>query len=125
MTVTLRSTQELHIKGVPVLVEVLSDTPEEALDTMNMMIDALTGASITAVAQIAKPVSAALAKADPSKEDKHAHDKAMRLLVDLYRDAETRDKARALLAKYDVQKFGEIPVERGPELLADALAIKA
>lgn len=125
MNVSMKSTQAVSFKGLPVLLEVLADTPQEALDAMARMIAALDGnVNVTAVAQIAKPVSAALAKADPSKEDKHAHDKAMRLLVDLYRDEKTRDMARALLAKYEVQKFGEIPVERGHELLADALKIK-
>ena len=124
MNVNLRTPLGVRMRGVPVEVSVLADTPEEALAAMDHIIARLGDADVTAVAQIAKPVSAAVAKADPSKEDKHAHDKAMRLLVDLYRDEKTRDAARALLAKYGVQKFGEIPVERGPELLSDAQAIK-
>lgn len=125
MNVSMKSTQAVPFKGLPVLLEVLADTPEDALDAMEKLIAGLDGnVNVTAVAELAKPVSAALAKADPSKEQKHAHDKAMRLLVDLYRDEKTRDAARALLTKYEVQKFGEIPVERGHELLADAQAIK-
>lgn len=126
MNISIRSTAGPAIRGVPVTIEVFADTPEDAIATFDAMLAAIKNVNVNveAVAQIAKPVSAALAKADPSKEQKHAHDKAMRLLVDLYRDEKTRDAARALLTKYEVQKFGEIPVERGHELLADAQAIK-
>lgn len=125
MSVKLSAQHDFREKAAPVHIEVLADTPEEALDTLEKIVSSLVaGVPVQTVAQIAKPVSTAEAKADPSKSAQHAHDKAMRLLVDLYRDEKTRGMARALLTKYQVNKFGEIPTERGDELLADAQAIK-
>lgn len=105
-------------------VEVLGDTPAEIIDTLTKITEGLNAnvpwKAKTNIVEVAKSVTKADVKKDPSLEDAYARDEALKLLVKVYDNMSLRDDAKALLPKYDIKKFGDIPLDRAKELLEDA-----
>lgn len=75
------------------------------------------------LSKLAKPVTKADVKKDPSLANNHARDEALKLLTKTYSNPDFRDKTRQLLDKYELKRFGDIPFEKSVALLEDAQTI--
>ena len=110
-------------------IEVIGDTPAEIIDALTKITDGLNATvpwkAKTNIAEVAKTVKKADVKKDPTLEDAYARDEALKLLVKVYDNVALRDEAKALLPKYGIKKFGDIPMERAKELFEDAKELSA
>lgn len=113
-----------------IYIEILGDSPDEALHALMEVTEGLNISNVpwkarVTLSDIAKPVTKAEVKKDPSLSSKYDLDEALKLLTKTYSDAKTRDETKGLLKKYEIAKFGDVPVTRAKELYFDAVAIFA
>lgn len=105
-------------------VEVLGDDAAEVLDALfyigERINKEMSWQGKPTLSDVAKPVKKSDAKKNPDLSNQQKLDEAMRKLAETYASPTLRDETKALLAKYGVKKFSEIPADKGAELLADA-----
>lgn len=105
-----------EVSGLAVTIE--ADSAAEAVAELTMLGVCLPGTQ-QSLADAAQPAKAKAEELDAEK----AKDKALRILAALYKDMHTREATRALLPRFGVKKFGDVPLERAHELLAEALTL--
>lgn len=111
-----------------IYIEIIGDSPDEALHALMEVTDGLNISNVpwkarVTLSDIAKPVTKAEVKKDPSLSSKYDLDEALKILTKTYSDARTRDETKSLLKKYEITKFGDVPIERAKELHSDAVLI--
>lgn len=105
-------------------VEVIADTHEQALESLVSLAkgfgDDPPWRAKVSLSKLAKAVTKADVKKDPSLENNYARDEALKLLTKTYSSPVFREQTRQLLDKYEVKKFGDIPLDQSQSLLTDA-----
>jgi hypothetical protein len=126
-TTSLQYTHDFSGVTPAIHVELTGDSIEDILNSLVEITRGLDDSSPwsakTKLSDIAKPVTKADVKKDPSLAGAHARDEALKILTKTYSVPSTRAETKGLLQKYGVDKFGDIPMEKSAELLEDAQAI--
>lgn len=108
-------------------VEIVADNHEQALESLISLAksfgDDPPWRAKVSLSKLAKAVTKADVKKDPSLENNYARDEALKLLTKTYSSPIFREQTRQLLDKYEVKKFGDIPFEKSAALLEDAQKI--
>ncbi len=108
-------------------VEVVADNHEQALESLISLArgfgDDPPWRAKVSLSKLAKAVTKADVKKDPSLENHYARDEALKLLTKTYSSPIFREQTRQLLDKYEVKKFGDIPLDKSQSLLVDAQEI--
>jgi hypothetical protein len=108
-------------------VEVVADNHEQALESLISLArgfgDDPPWRAKVSLSKLAKAVTKADVKKDPSLENNYARDEALKLLTKTYSSPIFREQTRQLLDKYEVKKFGDIPLDKSQSLLVDAQEI--
>ncbi len=111
-----------------VAVEVHGDDVGEVLSALmelgSKLADTPPWMAKTSLSALAKPITKKDVKKNPELAEAQHKDEALRILTKTYSSPLSRSHTKALLDKYQVKKFGDIPLDRAAELLEDAKEIE-
>lgn len=112
-----------------VAVELHGDDVGEVLSALmeigSKLADAPPWIAKASLSDLAKPITKKDVKKNPDLAEAQKKDEALRILTKTYSSPLTRSQTKALLDKYEVKKFGDIPLGKAADLLDDAKEIEA
>jgi hypothetical protein len=126
----IRLTYDHDFTGVTpvVAVEVHGDDVGEVLSALmdigSKLADTPPWIAKASLSELAKPITKKDVKKNPDLAGAQQKDEALRILTKTYSSPLTRNETKALLAKYEIKKFGDIALEDAAALLADAKSIE-